>query len=244
MVRLVAEAGKGVAVVRAVVVSILVRNLVQRTSFVELIDVWQDGLVDVLGPFPTALCVFVLDILGDFGQLFYRLTRVRRSRRIGASYRGHTWAGQRELVPRQVIVCPLRLLKISIRKEIAMPDLLLRDLRALRELAVGQHPSLGFFKLKEKIFVLVEPEERSSALIVFVSQVPQLRLVDDHGFELGQVKLLVVGTGCIDLVIAAVQLSEHPPLELSLVCLETIPQLCPSETAIAIYVAQIELSFN
>ena len=89
LVRLVAEPGIDVIVVKTVVVCILVRNLVQRISFVKLIDVWQDGPVDVLGPLPTGDGVFVLDLLGDFGQLFYRRPQVRRCRRVGASYVEH-----------------------------------------------------------------------------------------------------------------------------------------------------------
>jgi len=54
-------------------------------------------------------------------------------------------------------------------------------------------------------------EECSSAGIPIVSGVPQQGLVDDQGLELGLVELLVEGGNvCVDLVVAAVQLPDHP----------------------------------
>ena len=67
----------------------------------------------------------------------------------------------------------------------------------------------------------------------------------NHGLELGLVELLVEGAVCVvDLVVAAVQVPEHPSLDLSSVGLEAISQLLERHSTIVIHVARVVHRLN
>ena len=107
----------------------------QLTGFVELLDVRQDGPVDVLGPLPTRDGVFVLDFLSDGGQLFWRLELDRRHGKVRASCHCHEWAGQTELVPSQIVIVEVRLMQVGGSPPVEMVSLLLLFLRTRREVS-------------------------------------------------------------------------------------------------------------